>query len=119
MTISSQINKFNNNLRLSVKLPESVDVMNPFSIKETARLAFLFYEKFYNDDKPRKLILGINPGRLGAGVTGIPFTDPIKLQEDCGIENDFKKVGEPSAGFVYDLIKDYGGTDLFYSDYFI
>lgn len=119
MTISDQIIKFNNSLRLNVKLPQCVDVMNPFKERETTQLAFLFYEKFYNDDKPRKLFLGINPGRLGAGVTGIPFTDPIKLQEDCGIKNNFKKVGEPSAGFIYDMIKAYGGPDLFYSDYFI
>ncbi len=39
----------------------------------------------------RYLILGINPGRFGGGITGIPFTDPIRLQNICGIENDFQK----------------------------
>jgi hypothetical protein len=39
-----------------------------------------FYQKYYADNKKRSLIIGINPGRFGAGVTGIPFTDPIRLK---------------------------------------
>lgn len=119
MTISEHINKFNENLRLDVKLPLGVEVMNPFEDKTVFGLASLFYNKFYKDSNPRKLILGINPGRLGAGLTGIPFTDPVKLQDECGIPNDLKKIGEPSAGFVYDMINVYGGPIAFYSDYFI
>jgi len=40
-----------------------------------------FYTKFYSDCKPRQLVLGINPGRFGAGATGIPFTDTRRLNE--------------------------------------
>ena len=43
------------------------------------------------------LILAINPGRLGAGVTNIAFTDPVHLERDCGIANDFPKREELSA----------------------
>lgn len=40
-------------------------------------------------------ILGINPGRFGAGTTGIAFIDPIRLENECGINNSFpKKVEE-------------------------
>lgn len=93
--------------------------MNPFENSVTRELASKFYKKYYGDNKSRKLILGINPGRLGAGVTGIPFTDPVKLQSLCGIPNDIKKVTEPSAGFIYDMIQAFGGVREFYSEYFI
>lgn len=119
MTIAGQINEFNASLSLDVRLPAGVEVLNPFTDKTVFGLASLFYSTFYNDTKPRKLMLGINPGRLGAGLTGIPFTDPVKLQDECGIPNDLKKVGEPSAGFVYDMIKAYGGPVAFYSRYMI
>lgn len=62
--------------------------------------------------------MGINPGRFGAGVTGIGFTDPIRLEEDCGISNDFEKKAELSSKFIYDVIHAYGGPKKFYSKFF-
>jgi hypothetical protein len=94
--------------------------MNPFrendfsfSIMET------FYRKFYNDTKPRKVILGINPGRHGAAVTGVPFTDTKRLIDKCGIEITNAYTHEPSSVFVYDVIEAYGGVEKFYQDYYI
>lgn len=116
---SQHINQFNRALKLDVKLPRGVEVMNPFEDPIASRLAETFYEKFYNDSHSRKLIMGINPGRLGGGATGIPFTDPVKLMERCNIVNDLKKVTEPSAGFIYDMIDAYGGAESFYEKYFI
>lgn len=119
MTFAEKVNQFNKSLQLTTKLPDGVEVMNPFEEKETYRLSSEFYNKYYNDNKNRKLILGINPGRLGAGLTGIPFTDPVKLEQICGIPNNLQKKTEPSAGFIYDMIDDYGGAEKFYSHYFI
>ena len=119
MTFAEHINRFNRNLRLDATLPTGVEVMNPFDDPATRRLAETFYLKFYNDRKPRRLVIGINPGRLGGGVTGIPFTDPVKLQDQCGIVNAMRKVTEPSAGFIYDMIEAYGGVEAFYGRYFI
>ena len=94
--------------------------MNPFKESETAsRISGLFYEKFYKDNKERKLILGINPGRLGAGVTGIPFTDTKRLNGECGIKLEEFRTHEPSSVFIYDVIKAYGGPEKFYSDFYI
>jgi hypothetical protein len=119
MTLAEKIIDFYFNLKFDVDLPEGIKLMNPFEDKLIADLASRFYEKYYSDNRNRKLILGINPGRLGGGVTGIPFTDPVKMEKNCGINNDLKKVTEPSAGFVYDVIEAYGGTWKFYDDYFI
>jgi hypothetical protein len=83
------------------------------------RLRVNFIKKFYNDNKPRKLILGINPGRFGAGVTGVPFTDSKRLENECRIEIEGVSTHEMSSVFVYDFINAYGGVDQFYSDYYI
>lgn len=117
--MNEAINRLNESLTLDVRLPNGVEVMNPFDAESTRKLARQFYDRFYSDEKKRKLILGINPGRLGGGVTGIPFTDPVKLQDHCGITNELKKVTEPSAGFIYDMIDAWGGVQEFYQDYFI
>lgn len=77
----------------------------------------LFYEKYYHDVKKRTFILGINPGRFGAGITGIPFTDPIRL-EALGIPNSFQKRQELSSVFIYEMIRDHGGPEKFYADYY-
>jgi hypothetical protein len=119
MLFSENINDFNQSLNLDIKLPDGVEVMNPFENKTTYDLAKTFYNKYYSDPNARILLLGINPGRLGGGVTGVPFTDPVKLEINCNIKNDLQKRTEPSAGFVYDIINGYGGPDKFYSKYFI
>lgn len=119
MTFAEKIIRFNENLQLDILLPEGIEVMNPFANSDVKALSDRFYRKYYNDHQSRKLILGINPGRLGAGVTGIPFTDPVKLENNCEIPNALKKVTEPSAGFVYDVINALGGPNAFYADYFI
>ena len=102
-----------------VGLPDGVEVMNPYSNPEVQHVLEAFYTNYYQDNKKRKLILGINPGRLGAGITGIPFTDPIRLEKDCDISNDFVKKGELSSKFVYKLIAQMGGPAHFYRHFYI
>ena len=65
------------------------------------------------------MIVGINPGRLGAGVTGVPFTDSYRLLEKCGIVIDGLVTYEPSSVFVYDVVDAYGGAESFYRDFYI
>ena len=78
-----------------------------------------FFRKYYSSPGMRTLILGINPGRFGAGITGTPFTDPKILEEVCEIENPFKKRAELSAIFVYEFIEAYGGPESFYQQFYI
>lgn len=101
-------------------LDHDLDVLNPFEGATTEQEAALdgFYHKFYNDNSPRHLILGINPGRLGAGATGIPFTDTKRLVE-CGIPFESFSTHEPSSVFVYEAIYAFGGPQTFYKDFFI
>ena len=60
-------------------MPKGVVMMNPFQDAYALSLCQKFYTQYYSDTEKRHIILGINPGRLGGGVTGIPFTDPVKL----------------------------------------
>ncbi len=92
--------------------------MHPFSDEETARIVNIFYKKFYNDNNPRYCIIGINPGRFGGGITGIPFSDPIRLKKECGIENNLKRKQELSSVFVYDMINAFGGVKTFYNKFY-
>lgn len=64
-------------------------------------------------------MLGINPGRFGAGITGINFTAPRQLKENCGIDHPWKNSSELSAEFIYKMIDAYGGPKAFYHDFFI
>ena len=117
MTLADQILSFYKALKFPVALPKGVEVMNPFQNPDVFNLCEKFYHQFYSDSQPRKLILGINPGRLGGGTTGIPFTDPIKLENICGIPNSLQKKSELSADFIYRMIESYGGTKRFYSKF--
>lgn len=119
MTLAEQINNFNRSLKLGTDLPEGISVMNPFHDPVAFGLSKAFNDLYFSDNKMRVLILGINPGRLGGGATGVPFTDPVKLQDICGISNEMKRVTEPSAGFIYDMIDAFGGSSVFYSRFLI
>src|SRR5450759_5706643 len=72
---SEEVIKFFRDLEFKGSVPDGISVMNPFRDNpKIIPLISQFYHKFYDDHKSRHLILGINPGRFGAGVTGIPFT---------------------------------------------
>lgn len=103
-----------------LNLPSGIRLIDPYKDdKETMVITALFYNKFYNDDKKRALILGINPGRFGAGVTGIPFTDPKRLISECKIEYKGKITHEPSSVFIYEMINAFGGVEKFYRKFYI
>jgi hypothetical protein len=119
MTFGKNILSFFKTLDLNIDLPHEVEVMNPFREKSTFSICNKFYDKYYDDNNSRHLILGINPGRFGGGITGIPFTDPIRLQNICCIENEFKKKQELSSVFIYEMINAFGDARLFYNKFYI
>lgn len=119
MTFAEKTLAFYKQLSPGNKLPDSVGILNPYSQSETMAACEAFYTKYYNDYKDRRIIFGINPGRFGAGVTGIPFTDPMHLEKTCGIPNNFDKKSELSAQFIYLLIDKMGSVASFYQHYFI
>ncbi len=119
-TFAEKVIEFNSRLDFSGLLPNGIKTMNPFKEnKEILTISKKFYEKFYNDCNKRKFIIGINPGRLGAGITGIPFTDTKRLTENCKIHIESVTSHEPSSAFMYDVIEKFGGPEQFYSQFYI
>src|SRR5688572_26095537 len=115
MTFADRVIDFNKHVHFEGELPPGIRIMNPFREDSTIiPLSSTFYKKFYDDNNVRHLILGINPGRFGGGVTGIPFTDTKRLKNECGIPYSGKETHEPSSVFVYDVINAFGGAKAFY-----
>ena len=121
MTFADKVIRFNKQLHYTGEpLPTGIRIMNPFKESEQVmKIVEAFYKKYFNDNNQRHIILGINPGRFGAGLTGIPFTDPKRLMNECAIDYKGKITHEPSSVFVYEVIKAYGGAKAFYKDFFI
>lgn len=119
-TFGEKVVAFYRDLEFNGSLPPGISIMNPYN--EDARVMSLvsaFYSKFYSDTRERHLILGINPGRFGAGVTGLPFTDTVRLWEKCGLKIDGTATFETSSVFIYEMIDSFGGTEKFYSEFYI
>lgn len=75
-----------------------------------------FEQQFYADGYPKVVLCGINPGRLGAGKTGIPFIDFASLSKMIpGIDrND----SERSASFFFDVVQSIG-VKTFYQHFYV
>lgn len=117
-TTGNNIIEFYDNLVLNKIKENGVGVLNPFKTQEVQDICTIFYNRFYNDTGKRIFLIGINPGRFGAGVTGLPFTDPILLEERIGIKNTFQKRKELSAVFIHEIIDAFGGLDAFYNQFY-
>jgi len=100
-------------------MPRGVDAMNPYGDGRARRYVRAFCDKYFSDNTARVLVFGINPGRFGAGITGLTFTDPVALADFCGIDNDLRRRRELSSIFIYDFIEKFGGVRRFYRDFFL
>ena len=111
--------EFYGKLQIDPPLPAGTEVLNPYEDADVQTIVRAFFSRFFADGQERFIILGINPGRFGAGITGITFTDPVRLEEDCQIPNPFEKRAELSSRFIYEMISAYGGSMLFYRRFFL
>ena len=116
---SEKLFRYYKELQPPANLPKGVEVLFPQKDKQVMEIVKEFFEKYFNTNNSRRLMLGINPGRFGAGITGVNFTVPKQLKEFCGIDHHFKSSSELSAEFIYDMIAEYGGPEKFYQDWFI
>ena len=119
MTFGQQVIDYHSHLKADWSLPNGFKLIYPFDNIETNKVFKQFYDLYFSDGNERTFLFGINPGRFGAGITGIPFTDPIILENTCGIKNTFHKRNELSAIFIYDMIHEMGGPEKFYSKFYI
>lgn len=75
-----------------------------------------FYKSFIEPNKPKIVLCGINPGRKGAGKTGVSFLDNKSLSKIFPeIENaDYEK----SGSFIYSVIEEFG-VEKFYENIYV
>jgi hypothetical protein len=118
-TWAEHLYEFYASLQPMQKLPNGILWLYPQQSGDVLAVVNQFLEKYFNDNHKRQLVLGINPGRFGAGVTGVNFTAPRQLTEACGIPHSFGNRSELSAEFIYAMINAYGGPEKFYGSYFI
>jgi len=117
--LSEKLIHFYQSLRPPKNLPKGIGILFPQKDPQVIELVTKFITKYFKDHNPRRLLLGINPGRFGAGITGVNFTAPKQLKEVCGIDHHLDLRSELSAEFIYDMIHEYGGVKKFYEDWFI
>jgi hypothetical protein len=119
-SFSDRVIDFNSNLHYTGNLPPDFQVINPFMDNpETIEVMQQFYQKYYHDTNKRKFIVGINPSRHGAGVTGVPFTDTKRLESECGVKMHSAYTHEVSSVFMYEMITQFGGVHTFYEQFYI
>lgn len=119
-TFADRIIAFNQQLDFTGTLPLGISIMNPFKENGPAlAVSSQFYRKYYSDNHPRHLIFGINPGRFGSGMTGVSFTDPKRMVNQCQIPYPGPMAHEPSSEYVYEMIRAFGGIPEFYEQFYI
>jgi hypothetical protein len=119
MTWSEHLYELYASMKPPKQLPNDIQWLYPQKDPAVMEVLKRFLDKYFNDAEPRRLLFGINPGRFGAGITGVNFTAARQLTEYCGIEHAFPKGSELSAEFVYEFIHAYGGPEAFYKHFFI
>jgi hypothetical protein len=101
-------------------LPDGVVAFNPYLEPDIQPLLREFARRYYGGSQPRVAVLGINPGRLGSGRTGVAFTDPVALTEHCGIVHHLpRQTRELSSQFVYQVVEALGGPAAFYQHFYL
>jgi hypothetical protein len=70
-----------------------------------------FYHRYVFPHRQERALCGINPGRLGAGKSGIPFVDCAYLSELLGenVGNDVER----SARFFRDVVEQIGAGNFY------
>lgn len=123
LTFAQKVLQYNKTLSsIQLNLPDGFRIINPFTgdSKDVVQsITKAFYEKYYNDNKSRCLILGSSPARHGTAVTGVPFEDAFHIQKETGIMINNFYVNKSSSNFLYDVIEKYGGAKTFYSRFFL
>lgn len=86
LTFEQKVLQYNQTLSsIQLNLPDGFRIINPFagdSKDIVENITKIFYEKYYNDNKNRYLILGSSPSRRGTALTGVPFEDTLHLQKN-------------------------------------
>lgn len=118
MPFADRLLSFLTEFPLPPPLPEGVTALSPYQEPGPRELLTQFAQRYYTGEQPRVALLGINPGRLGNGRTGVAFTDPAALAA-WGIPNELPRRREPSSEFMQAVVGALGGPAEFYQRFFL
>ncbi len=122
-TFASRVLEYNKWLsHMAIDLPDNYSIINQFNGENKEKIediTDIFYNKYYNDNHKRRLILGSSPARRGTSQTGIPFEDASHLYQATGIIIENFYINKSSSDFLHDVIEQYGGCQKFYQDFFM
>lgn len=118
-SFGTDIERFLMSMRYDGVLPIGIEILDPYKDPEVKRVIHEMVSRYYTGDHLRIGVWGINPGRFGAGVTGLSFTDPWAVKSVLGIETTLDGRRELSAEFISMVIEAYGGPQVFYRDVYM
>ena len=93
---------------------EKITVLDGFD--QNLELVHTYYQKVYAEESNRVVLCGINPGRNGAGRTGIPFLDFTAVSHV--LSHTGRDGRERSAQFILTIIHEMG-RDFFYRNVYM
>ena len=103
----------------NIELFDKYKIVNPYKKERIIKIVEVFYNKYFDDNHNRYLILGASPARRGTSATGIPFEDEEHIYKLTGESINNFYINKNSSNFLYDVMENYGGIDKFYSDFFL
>jgi hypothetical protein len=118
-SFASNVASFLTQLASPAGLPAGIEVLDPYRDPEVQRVVREMARRYYTDAPQRLSVWGINPGRFGAGITGLSFTDPWAVAHQLDIATTLTGRRELSAEFIGDVIDAYGGPQEFYRDVYL
>ena len=122
-TFSDKVFQFDQELgNVKIDLPAPYKLINPYSSrnkKQVLQMVQIFYQKYFNDNNKRCLILGSSPARRGSAITGVPFEDASNLQKETGISLANFHVNNAASNFLNEVIDKYGGRTKFYHNFYL
>lgn len=90
-------------------LSNNVNILSDFL--DNKQNIIQFHERYIKNSKPKIVLCGINPGRFGAGLTGIPFIDFNSLGKMLPFVESI--TSEKSAGFFFSVIQEFGIVEFY------
>lgn len=109
------IKRINNTLEvMGVLEKEGITILNGFL--QNIDQVRSYYQEYYSTKSKRIVLCGINPGKNGAGKTGVPFIDFKSLTHLLPGINQYDS--ENSAQFVWSIINQIG-TELFFEKVYL
>lgn len=94
---------------ISTLQKENIEILDGFI--KNIDLVRKFYQTYYRHHSDRIVLCGMNPGRLGAGQTGIPFMDFHAISQ---LFPDVQQhVRERSAQLIWSVIKEFGINNFY------